>query len=188
MDHSTPGLPVHHQLLEFTQTHVLWVSNAIQPSHPLSSPSLPALNLSQRQSQFFASGGQSIGISVSTSVFPMNTQDWSPLGWTGWISLFSIYFSLTPSQTLYLLSEFSLNPLSHIRYSIQLIFLKENFPECSDPFHQNWLRTGTQVLRLPSLLTYIIPPMFWSHVFSSPFFFFLAYSLILVMHVFEQIF
>ena len=40
-----------------------------------------------QKSQFFASGGQSIGVSTSTSVFPMNTQDWSPLGWTGWISL-----------------------------------------------------------------------------------------------------
>ena len=46
MDCSTPGLPVHHQLLEFTQTHVYWVSDAIQPSHPLLSPS-PAFNLSQ---------------------------------------------------------------------------------------------------------------------------------------------
>ena len=46
MDLSTPGLPVHHQLLEFIQTHVHWVSDAIQPSHPLSSPSPPALNLS----------------------------------------------------------------------------------------------------------------------------------------------
>ena len=49
---STPGLPVHHQSLEFTQTHVHWVSDAIQPSHPLSSPSPPALNLSQHQSLF----------------------------------------------------------------------------------------------------------------------------------------
>ena len=47
MNCSTPGLPVHHQLLESTQTHVHWVSDAIQPSYPLSSPSLPALNLSQ---------------------------------------------------------------------------------------------------------------------------------------------
>ena len=45
MDRSTPGLPVHHQLLEFTQTHVHWVSDAIQPSHPLSSPFPPAFNL-----------------------------------------------------------------------------------------------------------------------------------------------
>ena len=49
MDCSTPGLPVHHQLPEFTQTHVHWVSDAIHLSHPLSSPSLPAFNLSQHQ-------------------------------------------------------------------------------------------------------------------------------------------
>ena len=52
MNDSTPGIPVHHQLLEFTQTHVHWVSDAIQPSHPLSSPSLPVLNLSQHQGLF----------------------------------------------------------------------------------------------------------------------------------------
>ena len=51
MNHSTPGLPVHHQLLEFTETHVHWVSDALQPSHPLSSPS-PAPNPSQHQSPF----------------------------------------------------------------------------------------------------------------------------------------
>ena len=49
MDHSTPGLPVHHQLLEFIQTHIHWVGDAIQPSHPLSSPFPPAFNLSQHQ-------------------------------------------------------------------------------------------------------------------------------------------
>ena len=52
MDRSTPGLPVHHQLPEFTQTHVPWVSDAIQPSHPLSSPSPPALYFSQHQGLF----------------------------------------------------------------------------------------------------------------------------------------
>ena len=88
MNHSTPGLPVHYQLLEYTQTHVHWVSDAIQPSHPLSSPSLPALPFSScpqsfpasgsfQMSQFFASGGQNIGVLASVSVLPMNTQDWS---------------------------------------------------------------------------------------------------------------
>ena len=76
-----PGLPVHHQLPEFTQTHVHRVSDGIQPSHPLLSPSPPAFNLSQHQgnesvslpvSQFFTSGGQSIGVSASTLVLPMN--------------------------------------------------------------------------------------------------------------------
>ena len=52
MNRSTPGLPVHHQLPEFTQTHVHRVSDAIQPSHPLSSPSPPAPNPSQHQSLF----------------------------------------------------------------------------------------------------------------------------------------
>ena len=52
MNHSTPGLPVHHQLPEFTQTHVHRVSDAIQPSHPLSSPSPPAPNPSQNQDLF----------------------------------------------------------------------------------------------------------------------------------------
>ena len=52
MDCSTPGLPVHRQLPEFTQTHVHLVGDAIQPPHPLSSPSPPAFNLSQHQGFF----------------------------------------------------------------------------------------------------------------------------------------
>ena len=92
MDCSMPGLPAHHQLLEFTQTHVHWVGDAIQPSHTLSSPFSSCLQSfpewgSFPMNQLFASGGQSTGVSVSASVLPMNTQDWSPLGWTGWISL-----------------------------------------------------------------------------------------------------
>ena len=91
MNHSEPGLTVHHQLLESTQTHVHRVGDAIQPSHPLSSHSPPALNLSPlgsfQISQLFTSGGQSTGVSASTSVHPMNTQDLSPSEWTGWISL-----------------------------------------------------------------------------------------------------
>ena len=66
MDHSMASLPVHCQLPEFTQTYVHWVSDAMQPSHPLLSPSPPAFTLSQHQglfkmSQHFPSGGQSIG-------------------------------------------------------------------------------------------------------------------------------
>ena len=181
MDCSTPGFPVHHQLPELAQTHIHWVSDAIQSSHPLSSPSPPAFNLSQHQSlfqwvssshqfssvqfsrsvvsdslwphepqhtrplcpsptprvhpnpcpsswwchptisssvipfsscpqsfpasgsfqmsQLFTSGGQSTGVSTSTSVLPMNAQDWSPLGWTGWISLQSKGLSRVFSNT-----------------------------------------------------------------------------------------
>ena len=73
MNLSTPGLSVHHQLPESTQTHIHPVGDAIQPSHPRSSPSPPALNLSHQMSQLFTSGGQNIGVSASTSVLPMNT-------------------------------------------------------------------------------------------------------------------
>ena len=87
-DCSTPGLPVHHQLPEFTQTHLHWAADANQPSHPLlvfsRLQSLPASG-SFQMSQLFASGGQSTGVSASTSVLPMNNQDWFPLGRTGWI-------------------------------------------------------------------------------------------------------
>ena len=86
MDCSMPGLPVHHQLPEFTQTHVHWVGDAIQPSHPLSpsGSSKDPSSWSFQMSHFFTSGGQRIGISASASVLPMIIPDWFPLGWTGW--------------------------------------------------------------------------------------------------------
>ena len=92
MNHSTPGLPVHHQLPEFTETHVHRVSDAIHPSHPLSSPSPLAPNPSQHQSLFpmsqpFTWGGQSTGVSALASFLPKKSQGWYPLEWTGWISL-----------------------------------------------------------------------------------------------------
>ena len=92
MDCSMPGFPVHHQLLELAQAHVHHVSDAIQPSHllPSSSPLLllqffPASGSFPR-SQFFASGGQSIGVSASALDLSMNILDWFPLRLTGWIS------------------------------------------------------------------------------------------------------
>ena len=104
MNRSTPGLPVHHQLPEFTQAHVHRVSDAnpaISSSVvPFSSwpQSLPASG-SFPMSQLLALGGQSIGLSASASVLPVNTQDWSPLGWTGWISLQSKGLSRVFSST-----------------------------------------------------------------------------------------
>ena len=82
LDCSTPGFLVLHPLPEFAQTHVHRVGDAIQPSHPLSPLSPPALSLSQHQgpfpvSQFLTSGGQSIG--ASASVLPVNLQCWFPL-------------------------------------------------------------------------------------------------------------
>ena len=91
MNRSTPGLPVHHQLPEYTQ--LMSTESGMPPNHPvlchsflfLASifPSIRGFPLSQ----IFTSGGQSIGVSALASVLPKNTQDWSPLGWTGWISL-----------------------------------------------------------------------------------------------------
>ena len=100
---STPGLLVHHQLPEFAQTHVHWIGDAIQPSHPLSSPSPPAFNLSQHQGLLNESvlcirwpKCWSFSFSISPS---MNTQDWFPIRWTGWISLQSKGLSRVFSNT-----------------------------------------------------------------------------------------
>ena len=123
MECSTPGFPVHYQLPELTQTHVHWVADAIQPSHPVipfSSclQSFPASG-SLPMSHLFTSGGQSIGVSVSASVLPMNTQDCSPLGWTGWISLQSkglsrVFSSTTvPKASILGCSTFFVVELSH---------------------------------------------------------------------------
>ena len=98
---SMPGLPVHHQLLGFTQTHVHWVGDAIQLSSvvPFSCvQSFPASGFFL-MNQLFTSGGQSIRVSAWTSDPPMNIQDWFPLGWTGWISLQSKGLSRVLSNT-----------------------------------------------------------------------------------------
>ena len=101
---AAPGFSILHQLPELAQTHVHWVSDAIQPSQPLSSPSPPALSLSQHQDLFWWVNSshqvaKSIGASASASVLPMNIQDWSPLGWTGWLSLMSKELSGVFSNT-----------------------------------------------------------------------------------------
>ena len=148
MNRSTPGLPVHHQLPEFTQSHVPVFCDPMDYSPRLLCPwNFPAKNTgvgcyflvqgifatqesnpcllcrwchptisfsvvpfsscpqsfpatgSFQMSQVFASGGQSIGISALASVLPKNTQDWSPLEWTGWISLRSKGLSRVFSNT-----------------------------------------------------------------------------------------
>ena len=104
MNHSTPGLPAKHQLLRvYSNSCPLswWCHPAISSSAvPFSScpQSLPASG-SFAMSQHFAWGGQNIGVSASTSVLPINIQDWSPLGWTGCTSLLSKGFSKVFSNT-----------------------------------------------------------------------------------------
>ena len=91
VDSSTPGLPVHHQLPKSTQP--MSIESVMPSNHPSSvvpfsscPQSFPASGFFQ-MSQLFASLGQSIGVSASTSLLPLNTQDRFLLGWTGWISL-----------------------------------------------------------------------------------------------------
>ena len=122
MDCSTPGFLVYHQLLELAQTHVYWVGDAIQPSHPVcpfSCPqSFPASGYFP-MNQLFTSGGQSIGASASASVLPMNIQGWFPLGLTDLISLLSKglsrIFSNTSLKVSFLwCSDFFMVQLSHL--------------------------------------------------------------------------
>ena len=91
MDCSTPSSSVLPHLQEFAQTHVYRVGDVIQPSHPLSSPSPPALNLFQHQGLFqWVSSSHQVAKVLEfqhRSVLPMNIQDLFPLRWTGWISL-----------------------------------------------------------------------------------------------------
>jgi len=129
---SIPGSPVLHFLLEFAQTHVHWVSDAIQPSYPLLLPSPLALNFSQHQgllrwkSQLFTSGSQRIGASASSSVLPMNIQGWFPLGLTTLISLLSKglskVFSRTTVQKHQFFSALPLSPNSHINIHFYILF------------------------------------------------------------------
>ena len=90
---STPDLPVHHQLRELAQAHVHPVGDAIQPSHPPSSPSPLTFDICQHQGllKYISASHQvtKLGVSASGSVLPMNIQGWFPLGWTGLISLLS---------------------------------------------------------------------------------------------------
>ena len=121
MNHSTPGLLIHHQWPESTQTHVHWVGDAISSSAiPFSScPQSFLASGSFPMSQLFASGGPSIGLSASTSVLPMNTQDWSPLGWTGWISsqskgLLRVFSNTTVQKHQFFGAQLSLQANFHI--------------------------------------------------------------------------
>ena len=128
MDCSMPGFPVLHHLPELAQIHVHWVSDAIQPSHPLPPllllPSIFSSIGSFIISNLFASGGQSSGVSASSSILPINIQDWSPLGWTGWISLQSkgllkVFFSTTICK-LVILYE----PHFHHWWKILMVLMK----------------------------------------------------------------
>ena len=117
-----PVFPILHYLPEFAQIHIHWISNAIQPSHPLSSPSPPAFNLSQHQGLFYELAVHirwpSFGALASASVLPINIQGWSPLGLTGLLSLLSkglsrVFSSTTVQKGLFFGTQPSLEANSH---------------------------------------------------------------------------
>ena len=128
MNCSTTGFPVHHQLPESTQTHDHRVSDAIQPPHPLSSPYLPAPNPSQHQDLFqWVNSLHEVAkvlefqhqYSDLALVLPMNTQDWSPLEWTSWNSLWSkglsrVFSNTTVQKHQFFSTQLSSQSNSHI--------------------------------------------------------------------------
>ena len=136
MNCNMPGLPKHHQLPEFTQTHVHRVSDAIQPSHPRSSPSPPVLNPSQHQSLFqWVNSSHEVAKLLEFQPqhqLPLNTQDWSPVGWTGWISLQSKgltrVFSSISSQILPVFSGST------------MVFIRTSSCDNSDKWLSSWPR------------------------------------------------
>ena len=121
MDYSTPGSPVHHQLPELAQTHVHRVSDAIQSFHSLSSP--PAFKISQHQGLFH--WVSSLNQVAKVMEFQLQHQsfqwilDWSPLGWTGWISLQSnglsrVFSNTTVQKHQFFSAQLSSQSNSHI--------------------------------------------------------------------------
>ena len=133
MDCSRPGFPVLHHLQDFAQTHVNWVSDAIQPSYsllplfllPSISPSIRVF--SNVLALCIRWPGQRIGASASASVLPMTIQGWFPLEWTGWISLLSKRLSRVFSNTTVQKKQFfSVQPSLWSNYHIDTWLLEKS--------------------------------------------------------------
>ena len=166
MNRSTPGPPIHHQLPEFTQTHVHRVRDAIQPSHPLSSPSPPALNLSQHQGLFqWVSSSHEVATVLEFELQHQSFQ-WTlrsevkslrcvRLFTTPWIAACQASLSITNSQSsLRFTSIESVMPSSHLILCRPLLLLppippaSESFP-VSQLFAWGGQSTGVSASFLP---------------------------------------
>ena len=188
MNCSMPGLPVHHQLLESTQTHVHWVGDAIQPSHPLSSPSPPALNLSQRQGLFqWVSSSPQVAkrlVSASTSVLPM-TPRMIPFR-MDWLYLLVVQGTLksllqyhSSKASILRCSAFFIVQLSHpymttgktialtrqYRYTKEFVYLFiwtiVRTPSFTFVFFKQWISKIDTLLLLPWWKLYILRILLW---------------------------
>ena len=121
MNRSMPGFPVHHQLPEFTPTHVHWVSDAIQPSHPLSSPSPPippSIRVFSNESTLRMRWPK-YWVWALASFLSKKSQGWSPSEWTGWISsqskgLSRVFSNTTVQKHQFFSAQLSSQSNSHI--------------------------------------------------------------------------
>ena len=108
-------------LLKLMSIASVMPSNHLIHCHPLLPPSIfPSTRVFSNESKFFTSGGESTGVSASASVLPVNTQDWSPLGWTGWISLpfkgiSRVFSNTTVQKHQFFSAHLSVQSNSHIR-------------------------------------------------------------------------
>ena len=129
MDHTMPGFPVHHQLRQLTQTHVHWVSDAIQPSHPLLSPSPPAFNLSQHQGLFqWVSSSYQVVKVLEFQLQPQSFNEYSKLisFRMDWLDLLAVQGTLksllqhhSSKASILQCSAFYIVQLSHPRMTIR---------------------------------------------------------------------
>ena len=157
MNRSTPGLPVHHQLLESTQTHTHCVGDDIQPSHPLSSPSPHVLNLSQHQG---LSNESALCIrwpkywSFSFNISPFNEHpglifrvDWLDLLAVPWTATCQASLSITKSQSLFKLMSIQLViPTNHLILCHPLLLHLQSFPASgSFPLSQFFVSGGQSI-------------------------------------------
>ena len=138
MDCSIPGFPVLHQLPELAQTEVHQVGDAIQPSHPLSSPSPSTFNLSQHQGLFqwissLHQVAKVLRVSASASVLSINIQDWFPLGWTGFIYLYPKGLSRVFSNIMVEKHQFFSAQDSAVQFSHSVMSDSFQPHDCSTP-------------------------------------------------------
>ena len=162
MDCSMSGFPVHNQLPEFTQTHVHWLSNAIQPSHSRSPPSPSPFSLFQHGGLFQWVGSSYRGQSTedSMSVLPMNSQGWFPLGLTGLIlaaheTLNSLLHHYSSKASVLQCSAFSMVQLliSWVRESLSVVsdssWLHGRYIACQIPCSWNFPGKNTEWVAIP---------------------------------------